>query len=114
MTGEPSVTTFYLAFWVKMTALLLALVFTFTVHRWVAMADETRMSPRLSKLVAWVSLSLWACVGISGHLIGFSATLDRPPSPPVSGPLALWARPPPAEQPPSPGPRLCGNRCVPV
>ena|SRR2546428_530102 len=63
---------FYLAFWVKMTALFLALVFTFTVHRRVAMADETRVSPRLSKLVAWVSLSLWSCVGISGRLIGFS------------------------------------------
>ena len=63
---------FYLAFWVKMAAFFLALVFTFTVHRSVAMADETRVSPRLSKLVAWVSLSLWSCVGIAGRLIGFS------------------------------------------
>jgi hypothetical protein len=63
---------FYLAFWVKMTAFFLALVFTFTVHRRVAMADETSVSPRLSKLVAWVSLSLWSCVGIAGRLIGFS------------------------------------------
>jgi hypothetical protein len=63
---------FYMAFWVKMTAFFLALVFTFTVHRRVAMADETGVSPRLSKLVAWVSLSLWSCVGIAGRLIGFS------------------------------------------
>jgi hypothetical protein len=63
---------FYMAFWVKMTAFFLALVFTFTVHRRVAMADETGVNPRLSKLVAWVSLSLWSCVGIAGRLIGFS------------------------------------------
>ena len=63
---------FYMAFWVKMTAFFLALVFTFTLHRKVAMADETSVSPRLSKLVAWVSLSLWSCVGIAGRLIGFS------------------------------------------
>jgi len=63
---------FYLAFWVKMTAFFLALVFTFTVHRRVAMADETSVNPRLSKLVAWVSLSLWSSVGIAGRLIGFS------------------------------------------
>ena len=63
---------FYLAFWVKMSAFFLALIFTFTVHRRVAMADEASVSPRLSKLVACVSLSLWACVGIAGRLIGFS------------------------------------------
>jgi len=63
---------FYLAFWVKMSAFFLALVFTFTVHRRVAMADETSVNPRLSKLVAWVSLSLWSTVGIAGRLIGFS------------------------------------------
>jgi hypothetical protein len=63
---------FYLAFWVKMTAFFLALVFTFTVHRSVAMADEAQVSPRVSKVVAWVSLSLWSGVGIAGRLIGFS------------------------------------------
>jgi hypothetical protein len=55
-----------------MTAFLLALVFTFTVHRSVAMADEAQASPRVSKVVAWVSLSLWSGVGIAGRLIGFS------------------------------------------
>jgi hypothetical protein len=63
---------FYLAFWVKMTAFFLALVFTFTVHRSIAMADERQVSPRASKVVAWVSLSLWSGVGIAGRLIGFS------------------------------------------
>ena len=38
------------AFWVKMAALSLALVFTFVVRRKVAMADETRINPVWSKL----------------------------------------------------------------
>src|SRR2546421_1570644 len=45
------------AFWVKITALSLALVFTFAVRRRVVMADERRMSPVCNKLVALVSLS---------------------------------------------------------
>ena len=58
------------AFWVKMAALSLALVFTFVVRRKVAMADETRINPVWSKLVALVSLSLWSTVAIAGRLIG--------------------------------------------
>ena len=58
------------AFWVKMAALPLALVFTFAVRRKVAMADETRMSPAWRKLVAVVSLSLWSSVAIAGRWIG--------------------------------------------
>jgi hypothetical protein len=34
------------------------------------MADETHMSPVLSKLVALVSLSLWSSVAIAGKWIG--------------------------------------------
>ena len=58
------------AFWVKMAALSLALVFTFVVRRKVAMAGETRMGPVWGKLVAVVSLSLWSSVAIAGRLIG--------------------------------------------
>ena len=58
------------AFWVKMAALPLALLFTFAVRRTVAEADETRMSPVWNKLVAVVSLSLWSTVAIAGRLIG--------------------------------------------
>jgi hypothetical protein len=58
------------AFWVKMAALSLALIFTFAVRRRVIMADETRMSPVWNKLVSVVSLSLWFTVGIAGRLIG--------------------------------------------
>jgi hypothetical protein len=58
------------AFWVKMAALCLALVFTFMVRRRLVMAGETHMSPVRSKLVAVVSLSLWSSVAIAGRLIG--------------------------------------------
>jgi len=60
------------AFAVKMTSLFLALVFTFTVRRKVALADERRVGPLWSKLVAVVSVALWSGVGIGGRWIGFS------------------------------------------
>lgn len=59
-------------FWVKMTSLLLAIAFTFTVRRKVALADEVRMRPIWRKVVALVSLALWFSVGASGRWIGFS------------------------------------------
>ena len=59
------------AFWIKMTSLSLALVFTFAVRRRVALAgDETRIGPVWSKLVAVISLSLWSSVAIAGKWIG--------------------------------------------
>jgi hypothetical protein len=60
------------AFWFKMTSLFLAIVFTFTVRRKVALADEARVKPLWSKLVALVSIMLWSGVGIGGRWIGFS------------------------------------------
>jgi len=63
---------YYLAFfWVKMGALLLVILFTLSVHRRVAMADEADVSPGLCKLVALVSLSLWTIVAVGGRYIGF-------------------------------------------
>jgi uncharacterized protein DUF6644 len=61
-----------LAFAVKMTSLLLALIFTFTVRRKVALADERRVGLLWSRLVAVVSVALWSGVGIGGRWIGFS------------------------------------------
>ena len=52
--------------------LFLAIVFTFTVRRRVAMADENRVRPLWSKLVALVSVILWSGVGLGGRWIGFS------------------------------------------
>jgi len=71
-TSEAIKCYYHPAFWVKMTSLFLAIVFTFTVRRKVAMADETRMEPLWSKLVALVSVTLWSGVGIGGRWIGFS------------------------------------------
>jgi hypothetical protein len=59
------------AFRTKMTFLLPAILFTFTVRR-AAVADETRMRPSWKKVVAVVSLALWTVVGVSGRWIGFS------------------------------------------
>jgi uncharacterized membrane protein YhdT len=60
------------AFWFKMSCLFLAIVFTFTIQRKVTMSEETRVSPVWSKVVATVSILLWAGVGIGGRWIGFS------------------------------------------
>jgi hypothetical protein len=67
-----AVKCYYLpAFWVKMTSLLLALVFTFSVRRNVTMSGETSVSPVSNKLVAIVSLALWSSVAIAGRFVGF-------------------------------------------
>lgn len=60
------------AFWVKMTTLPLAIAFTFTVRRSVAMADERRIGRIRSALVGVASLALWLTVGAGGRWIGFS------------------------------------------
>ena len=63
---------YYLTFfWVKMAALLLVTVFTLSVRRRVAMANEADGSPVLRRLVALVSLSLWTIVAVGGRYIGF-------------------------------------------
>jgi hypothetical protein len=59
-------------FWVKMTSLLLAMVFAFTVRRRVALADEGRVRPVWNRVVGLVSLLLWFGVGAGGRWIGFS------------------------------------------
>jgi Family of unknown function (DUF6644) len=59
------------AFWVKMTSLLLVVIFTFTLRRRIVMAD-TSIAPLWGKLAALVSLILWAGVGWGGRWIGFS------------------------------------------
>ena len=70
--SEPIKCYYSTPFWVKMTSLALAMLFTFTVRRKVALADESRVRPVLFKLVALVSLTLWSGVGAAGRWIGFS------------------------------------------
>ena len=58
-------------FWYKMTLLLLASLFAFTIRRNVALAEPGRVSPLLMKLTAVVSMALWFGVGFSGRWIAF-------------------------------------------
>lgn len=60
------------AFWVKMSALLLSLVFTATIQRRTALADPDRVTLLRSRTVGFLSLLLWSLVGAGGRWIGFS------------------------------------------
>jgi hypothetical protein len=54
-------------FRVKMGLLFLALLFTFTLRRKVALADDP---PAWGKIVGIVSIGLWSSVAVFGRLIG--------------------------------------------
>jgi hypothetical protein len=71
-TSEATKCYYHAAFWVKLSCLFLAIVFTFTLQRKVVMADETQMNPTWGRVVALVSLALWSGVGMGGRWIGFS------------------------------------------
>ena len=60
------------AFWVKMTALLLALIFMFTFRRRVVRTGLTPDRAGIGRVTAVVSLSLWFGVAWGGRWIGFS------------------------------------------
>ena len=60
------------AFWTKMTALALAIIFSFTVRRRVAVAGEARVAPFWMRVVGATSILLWSTVGWGGRWIGFS------------------------------------------
>ena len=57
------------AFWVKLTSLVVVLIFTFTVRRRVVTAPERDENG--ARLVSIVSLTLWLGVALCGRLIGF-------------------------------------------
>lgn len=59
------------AFHYKMVFLLLAIAFTFTIHRKVVMSAEGRVSLFWRVSVALLSLALWASVGLAGRAIGY-------------------------------------------
>jgi hypothetical protein len=71
-TSEAIKCYYSFAFWTKMTALLLAVAFTFTVRRSVIFAADGRFAPWVHKAVAIASVSLWSMVGWGGRWIGFS------------------------------------------
>ena len=58
-------------FWVKMYFLAAAMLFSFTVRHRVIMGDDIRANSALAKLVALVSIFLWAGVGFAGKAIGY-------------------------------------------
>ena len=55
-------------FWMKMSILLAAIVFHFTVHRSVVRADPP--VPLFRRLVACLSLALWLSVALAGKMVG--------------------------------------------
>jgi len=60
-----------LAFQLKMVFLFFAIIFTFTIRRWLIFKDDAEISPSVAKAVAVVSVLLWSGVGIMGRGIGF-------------------------------------------
>ena len=57
-------------FWWKMELLLLGLIFTFTVRRQLAQADEARMNPIWPKVAGLFSIAIWTGVSVGARLIG--------------------------------------------
>jgi hypothetical protein len=61
-------------FQLKMLFLLLATIYTFTIHRRIVLTDDGRFGPALRIFVAIVSLSLWSGVGLGGRALGYITT----------------------------------------
>jgi hypothetical protein len=60
------------AFWIKMTCLLLVLIFTFTYRRSVIHNGVIVDKPQVARWTAIISLGLWFGVAWGGRWIGFS------------------------------------------
>jgi hypothetical protein len=72
-SSDPDMYYLNYAFDLKMFFLICAIIFNYTIHRKTAMAEK----PPGAKLVACVSLCLWALVVFGGIFIGFlNPTLD--------------------------------------
>ena len=59
------------SFWVKMWALLIGLIFTFTI-RWRVTGDEALDTSWRSRLVGSASMIVWFTVAAAGRWIGYS------------------------------------------
>jgi hypothetical protein len=59
-------------FWVKMSTLLAATLFTYGVRNRALFAAASPHGPSSGKVLALVSLALWFTVAASGRWIGFS------------------------------------------
>jgi hypothetical protein len=60
------------AFWIKMASLALVLLYTFTLRRRITRNDSILDRPRMARLAAIASLTLWFGVAWGGRWIGFS------------------------------------------
>jgi len=58
-------------FELKMALLISAIVYHFTIHRWVTNSRPGHIGPIWTRLTAIVSISLWLGVGLAGRAIGF-------------------------------------------
>ena len=64
------------AFQLKMSLLLLAILYTLTIHRKVI--DSQRTAAGLRRLTAVISLLLWLGVGLGGRALGYVTTAASP------------------------------------
>lgn len=60
------------SFWVKITTLPIALLFTYLVRERVARAEDGLAPTTRARLVAGASVTLWLVVAAAGRWIGFS------------------------------------------
>jgi hypothetical protein len=75
--SEPIKCYYSPSFWVKMTTLALALVFTFAIRNRITARDAAsdiavRNTARLQMLVGALSIAMWVTVAAAGRWIGFS------------------------------------------
>ena len=76
VSGLPSLTSTALKqyyspfFWWKMEALILGVIFTFTVRRKIILADEAQLGTVWPRVVGILSLAIWTSVTIGARLIG--------------------------------------------
>jgi hypothetical protein len=59
-------------FWAKMTALAVGLVFVYGIRRPLLRGDHAGLDPRVVRLLAVTSITIWFTVAASGRWIGFS------------------------------------------
>jgi hypothetical protein len=59
-------------FRIKIVCLILAVIFTWTLHRRIVSTDDAAIGPVKGKVAALISLVLWGTVAWGGRWIGFS------------------------------------------
>ena len=67
-SSDPNMYMRNISFRFKMVALLLAILYNYTLHRWAALHEP---APAVGKLVAVFSLALWVSVVAGGLFIAF-------------------------------------------